>query len=166
MKHLVIVFLFIAMNYRVLAQDTSSTYRIELLKVAHLDKRNPRAIGAMFLVTPLDEDTAHFPPVISMGISYAVNGDSILQRVDIQSDHLHRIQLEIFDKDIETKAPHLYARIKHLVAPETLARSLLLFFRMRNISEVPVHEVELVYGLWEKDDLDVRVERQYKAVVE
>ncbi len=145
------------------AQDSVSTFHLQLLKVAHLDKRNPLAIGAMFLVTPLVDDAAHFPPILSMGISYAVNGDTALQRIDIQNDPLHRVQLEIFDKDIATKAPHLYDRIKELVAPGILERSLLLFFRMRRISEEPIERIELVYGLWEKSNPGTRIERHFKA---
>ncbi|MCB9164642.1 MAG: hypothetical protein H6592_09485 [Flavobacteriales bacterium] len=161
-KLLPIVTLMVA-SISVRGQDSLSTFHLDLIKVAHLDKRNPLAIGAMFLVTPLDDDTAYFPPILSMGISYAVNGDTALQRIDIQNDPLHRVQLEIFDKDIATKAPHLYVRIKELVTPEILERSLLLFFRMRNISEEPIERIELVYGLWEKSDPETRIERHFKA---
>ena len=59
----------------------------------------------MFVVTPIDMQ--HFPPVISVAISYAVNGDTTLQRVDLQNDPMRRVQPEVFDKHIATKAPHL-----------------------------------------------------------
>lgn len=159
------LFFLLVRTVGVSAQDSVSTFHLDLLKVAHLDKRNPRAIGAMFLVTPLEDDTAHFPPILSMGISYAVNGDTALQRIDIQNDPHHRVQLEIFDKDIATKAPHLFVRIKELVAPEVLERSLLLFFRLRNISEEPIERIELVYGLWEKSDPGTRIERHFMGVI-
>jgi len=117
----------------------------------------------MFVVPPIDE--RHFPPVLSMAMSCAVNGDTTLQRIDIGNDPLRRVQIEVFGKDIAMKAPHLYARIKDKIDPKAYKDLRFLFLRIRNISDTAVREIELVYGLWEKDDLETRVERHFKAEI-
>lgn len=136
-------------------------HQLWLIRAAYLNKDHPHSVGALFMVTATD--TAHFPPVLSMGISYAVNGDSAMQRIDIQKDPLGRVSIEIFDKNIKEKAPNLYSRIKHRVDMDAHEHLLFLFIRMRNISEEPIKEIELAYGLWEKQDLSVRVEQRFKA---
>lgn len=145
------------------AQDTVSTYQLDLLKVAYLNKEDKRAVGALFVVKPTD--MRYFPPVLSMGVGYALNGDTVFHRVDIQNDPMRRVQIEIYGKDMPTKAPMLFALVKDKIDLEAYEDMLFLFFRLRNISEVAVNEITLEYGLWEKDNLDRRIERRFVAIV-
>lgn len=158
-------FFLLLLTVRSIAQapGSASNHQLSLIRAAYLNKDYPHSVGALFMVTATD--TAHFPPVLSMGIGYAVNGDSAMQRIDIQKDPLGRVSIEIFDKNITEKAPNLYSRIKHKVDMESHEHLLFLFIRLRNISEEPIKEIEIVYGLWEKQDLDVRVEQRFKAVL-
>ncbi len=154
-------FLLLAAGSIAQSPDAAPNYQLTLIRAAYLNKDYPHSVGALFMVTATD--TAHFPPVLSMGIGYAVNGDSAMQRIDIQKDPLGRVSIEIFDKNITEKAPHIYSRIKNKVDMDAHEHLLFLFIRMRNISDEPIKEIELVYGLWEKQDLSVRVEQRFKA---
>ncbi|MBK8225846.1 MAG: hypothetical protein IPK70_01560 [Flavobacteriales bacterium] len=158
---LTLLFLVLTAGSFAQAPDAVPSFQLSLIRAAYLNKDYPHSIGALFMVTATD--TAHFPPVLSMGIGLAVNGDSAIQRIDIQKDPLGRVSIEIFDKNITEKAPNLYSRIKDKVDMEAHEHLLFLFIRLRNISDEPIKEIELVYGLWEKQDLSVRVEQRFKA---
>lgn len=127
----------------------------------HTDTVLRTSVEAVFAVTP--KDMRDFPPVLSMGVGYSVNGEP-RTRVDIQKpdDNVQgRVTMTIYGKDIALKAPRLHARLNGACDAFDHPDVLFLALRFHDIATQPIVTMDIRYGLWEKRHRDLRIEEDF-----
>ncbi len=104
-----------------------------------------------------------FAPILSMGISYSVNAQSMPTRVDILNQAPKQVRLVIYGENMPTKAPDLYALTGNRIDIAVYQEVQFLVFYFDSISEKPITEMVIKYGLWEKNYPRIRVERDFQV---
>ena len=137
-------------------------YRMELLSMIRSDStRGYNDVQASILVTPIK--AKDWPPVLSMRIGHRINDRDSITFIDMQAPGPQKARLTIYDRSVSEKNTKLYARIRpklDLVQDEEL---LILWFEFRDLSEEAIRKVEIIYGPWEKNDLERRVEESFSV---
>lgn len=141
-------------------EPTPGKYRLELLSMIRSDStRGANDIQASILVTPLvDED---WPPVLSMRIGFKINEADSISYIDIQNHAPQKVRLTVYDRSVAEKNAKLYAHIRSkldLVKDDDL---MILWFECRDLHKEAIQRIEISYGLWEKNDLQQRVEERF-----
>ena len=121
-------------------------------------------IQASLLLTP--KDTADYPPVLSMRIGYRVNDQDSITYIDIGKQQPQQVRLTIYGETLPEKNPKLYARIGSKLDFEKQQDLMILFFEFRNLSREKIQKVSITYGVWEKNNLERRVEETFSMEFE
>jgi hypothetical protein len=108
-------------------------------------------------------DAKDFPPVLSMRVAYFFD-DSYLMTAAI--GQTKKVSLVIFGKNIEEKDKLAYNLVKDKVDLKDKSDFMLLAFVFRDLTKKPITEMTVRYGLWEKRNTNIRVEKEYKFHVE
>lgn len=72
----------------------------------------------------------------------------------------------VFDRGIEEKSKLGYSLVKDKVDLNDKADFMLLAFFFKDLTRKPITDMAVTYGLWEKRNIEVRVEKEYKFHVE
>lgn len=143
----------------------ASKYNMELLSMIRSgEPQQYNDIQASLLITPID--TADYPPVLSMRIGYRVNDQDSITYIDIQKQVPQQVRLTIYGETLPEKNPKLYARIGSKLDFENQKDLMILFFEFKDISREKIQKVSITYGLWEKNNLDRRVEETFSMAFE
>jgi hypothetical protein len=140
---------------------TAPTFDLEILGAAYTDTVHQNSVVVVFGVTP--KSMKDFAPILSMGISYSVNAQSMPTRVDIMNQAPKQVRLVIHGENMPTKAPDLYALTGNRIDIALYEEVQFLVFYFDSISEKPITEMVIKYGLWEKNYPRIRVERDFQV---
>jgi len=147
------------------AQDTS-TYDMKFLRAKITDTSAMKSILVLFQVTTKEEKD--FPPVISMRLNYTLCIAS--DRHEVISTTLgkkdSKAKIIIFGNNVKAKDKYVYNLIKDKIDTTYKRDYWILAFFFRNASKDIVQKMDLTYGLWEKNNPDMRVEKKYEFEVE
>jgi len=138
--------------------QTSSVYDLKLLKAQVVDTVDGKDVVAFFSVTAAQKKD--FPPVLSMGITCKVN-DETPQRIDIMRAG-GRVALVVYGPSIAERNPEAYELIKDQLDKLSTKDYQILAFYFRNITQQPLQELTLIYGLWEKRNQQRRIEQEFQ----
>ena len=142
--------------------QTSPTYDLNFLRAKFMSKKHSRDVLAVFQV--ISKDDNNFPPVLSMKLTYSVGTDGEEQSFDIQRSNA-RIRITILGKNIEEKDSNIYNFIKDMLV-KTDRKYLILAFYVDGVSKSEFDQMTMTYGLWEKNNMDLRIEKKFQFTVE
>ena len=141
--------------------QTSPTYDLNFLRAKFTGKKHSKNVLAVFQV--ISKDDNNFPPVLSMKLTYSV-GTGEEQSFDIQKSNA-RIRITIWGKNIEEKDPAIHNFIKDKLL-QTDKQYLILAFYVDDVSKSDFDQMTMTYGLWEKNNMDLRIEKKFQFTVE
>ncbi len=134
-------------------------YNLTLVKAIHADTIIKNDVVAIFAVTPIKLED--FPPVLSMGISYKINDEISETYVNIQKQDTMKVRLVIYGETIAEKNPELFTLIKDEIEISNYKDIQFLAFYFDNIAESEIVQMTIIYGLWEKQNMDKRIEQTF-----
>ena len=140
------------------AQEPAS-YKMEFVRAGWLEGRDgKKMVVAVFKITPLIED---FKMVLSMRLGYGFN--SAMNNADVEATD--KIKFAVFDNNVAEKAWKTYQLIKDRV-DLTDPNIFLLQMRFFDLEEDNVEDMTIIYGLWEGENSEVRIEQEFNFHVE
>lgn len=145
-----------------LKTESEPLYNIRFVRAAQYPSENNHEVHVIFLVTPkMQED---FPPVISTKIVYSLNNQP-----DYKADLVHpndHIRGVAYDQTVKEKSKKIYELIKDSVDLNSKNSMAIIEFIFLNPEGIKVENMSMVYGLWEKQNTNLRVEKRYYFHVE
>jgi hypothetical protein len=143
------------------AQDKTA-HDLRFLKAKITDTTDKKDVIVLFHVSAKDEKD--YPPVLSMRLTYSVNDETEKTRSEIRKDK--NIHIVIFGKNIKEQNKAIYNLIKDKIDTSGKQDFMILGFYLNDISSDKVKKMTFTYGLWEKQNQDIRVEKKYEFEVE
>ncbi len=144
------------------AIEESESYHVEFVNAARVNGNPDNNLSVVFLVTPKNENS--FPPLLSMGLRYIVDGEETYVNLR-QQEGEGWIKLVIYGDDVEDKSPKIYSMIKDEIQIDEYEDMLLLVFEFKDKIEMEEKEMSIIYGLWEKDNQNKRIEKRYDFLI-
>lgn len=139
--------------------QTELTYNLELISsvITDSEKRKARVV---FALTP--KNKVDFPPIISTLFEYRINGEGEFNSIDILKQTTPQVHLTTYGSDIIRKNKKIYKQIKDKFDIQQANKDLmLLVFELSNLSDQAITSLEIKYGLWEKQNMDIRKKAVY-----
>ncbi|MDA3842944.1 MAG: hypothetical protein PF588_01075 [Candidatus Kapabacteria bacterium] len=147
--------------------DTNSgkkpNYNMKFLRAMNLENENSKAVLVLFHVSPKKKED--FPPVVSMKLGYKISDSGIEKSINI-SKSKGIVELQLFDKSIREKSPAIYNVIKDKIDINIESKFWILAFYYFNSGDEAVDKMTMTYGLWEKNNHDIRIEEKFEFNVE
>lgn len=120
-------------------------------------------ILAVFQLTPIDKKD--FPPIVSEKITYSFDNEKETT-MTIMNQKETKISLLICDRTVKDKDRQVYElvkdRIEHYNGEDI---KFIAFYFFKPTAKKP-HSMSITYGMWEKNNQDVRVEKRYDFAVQ
>jgi hypothetical protein len=161
---LIVVLLGLLIPQCVKAQDTPS-YNLEFVRAKYVDQKRWKDILVFFRISAKEKRKKDFPPVISMRVRYSLNDNSKVDTVDILNND-KKVNLYVLDKSVKYKSQFVYNLLSSKTDMETDNNFIILEFYLGDISDEIVKKMSFTYGLWEKNNLEVRHEKTFDFPVE
>jgi hypothetical protein len=139
------------------------SYSLRFLKAVLTGSSDKKDIMLLFYATP-NNDKKDWPPVLSMKITYSLNKGPE-KTIDVLKKE-NNATITVYDGSLTEKKPELYEMIKEKLRYIRSDDFLILAFDLRDISSETIEQMTFTYGLWEKNDQDMRVERKYQFGVD
>lgn len=162
MKHhyaLFIVFLFIIPKYNFAQQK--ATYNIEFVKAKWLGPPS-NDILVVFQVTPID--MKDWLPIFSEKITYSIdNGKDTTLRILNKASN---ISAELSDTNVKYRNNQTYEMVKDNLFHFSGIDILFITFNFHDRVAIKPKKMSVTYGMWEKNNQNVRVEKKYDFNVE
>ena len=136
-----------------------SKFNFEYIASDYVDSTSQKSVIAVFAVTPIKRKD--FPPVLSMKLTYRVNDQETETVVNVLKQTEKKISLVIYGSSVKEKNSKLYELIKNKIDLTNESEIMLLVFKLDNISSDSIRNLELKYGLWEKRNQDIRIEKKF-----
>lgn len=144
------------------AQNTESqSYDLDFLAAKYVDSLKPKQIILIFKYQP--KPGKKFEPVISMRITYKL-GDENKEKTEI-FDKNGKFSIVAYDKKIKDKAPQLYKLIKDKMNIDQEEEYGIIVFYLNGITKKYVDKMTFKYGLWEPDNIERRIEKDYDIAI-
>ena len=148
------------------AQDYP-TYTMKPLVAKIIDTTaEMKSILVLFQVTTKEEKD--FPPVLSMRLNYTLYIDSDHNEIitTILGKKESKVRIIIYGKSIKDNDKYVYNLIKDKIDTAYKRDYWILGFSFKNASKDIVQKMDFTYGLWEKNNTEMRVEKKYEFEVE
>ncbi|UOQ99601.1 hypothetical protein MUN81_08930 [Hymenobacter sp. 5317J-9] len=142
------------------AQDAPS-YNMRFVTANVIDTVDGKDVIVFFHVSAAK--AKDFPPVVSMRVMYSVDGSEVTKASIGRTDN---VSIIAFDRGIEGKSKLGYSLVKDKVDLNDKADFMLLAIFFKDLTRKPISDMAITYGLWEKRNTEVRVEKEYKFHVE
>ena len=142
--------------------QNSPTYELNFVKAKFTNTKGKKDVVVILQVLPKDDK--NFPPVLSMGLTYSIGENEPEKRIDILKSE-GQARITIHGEGIKQQDPALYEFIKDNLL-ENDDRYLILAIYLDDVSKKNFNKMTMTYGLWEKNDLSVRVEKKFEFTVE
>jgi hypothetical protein len=161
MKYLLIVLTFFLFDNSIFGQDIP--FNLEYIASDYTDTLTKKSIVVILAVTPKKEKD--FRPILSMKFSYGVNTKEIQTTLDIQNQKERKVSIAIYGNTLKEKDPKIYQLLEKKMPLTEKTEVMFLAFYMKNISETPIDEMTIKYGLWEKRNQNKRTEKLFNFKV-
>ena len=139
------------------------SYSLRFLKAVLTGSSDKKDVMLLFYATP-NNDKMDWSPVLSMKITYSLNKGPE-KTIDVLKKE-NNATITVYDGSLTEKKPELYEMIKEKLRYIRSDDFLILAFNLRDISSETIEQMTFTYGLWEKNDQDMRVERKYQFGVD
>ncbi len=161
MKNIIILFLVLLFSTENLySQNIESTsYNLEFVGAKYIDDKKPPQIILVLKYEP--KDGKEFKPIISAKITYQFDNKGI--KTEILENPKH--SLTFTDRGVNQKNPEIYEWIKDKIDINQEKEFGLLIFYLNGITKKYVQNMSFTYGLWEPDNLDLRIEKKFEFQV-
>lgn len=137
--------------------QTKPTYELRFLNAKFIDTSEDKDVLVLFQVLPIEEKD--FPPVLSMKLTYSVGENGVEKTVDIMKSQ-NKVRISVFGPDIDKKHPDIYTLAKEKLDTSKLPYLVLAIY-IDDVASQMFDKMTVTYGLWEKNDLNVRVEKKF-----
>jgi hypothetical protein len=138
-------------------------FNLEYIASDYTDTLTKKSVVVILAVTPKKEKD--FRPVLSMKFSYGVNTKEIQTTLDIQNQKERKVSISIYGNTLKEKDPKIYQLVEKIMPLNDKTEVMFLAFFMKNISETPIDEMTIKYGLWEKRNQNKRTEKLFNFKV-
>ncbi len=144
------------------SRTESLFYEVSLLRAFQYTGA-PNTVNVVLAVEP--KAPGEFAPLLSMRAGIVKGADTTMHKFGQRSDG-SSVQLIIYGDDIAAKDPQLYAYIEESLARVAGERKMILHIKFNRVVAEVSEIAGFVYGPWEKDNTDIRVERYLPGEVE
>jgi hypothetical protein len=141
--------------------QSESTYELNFLRAKIIDTTDLKDILILFQVTT--KKKKDFPPILSMKLTYSLDNNAE-KTVDILKTN--NIQISVFGNDVNEKDKFVYELIKNKIDIDDKNDFLILAFLLKSVTNESVDKMSFTYGLWEKNNQKVRVEKKYEFEID
>jgi hypothetical protein len=162
---LIFVSIFCLTSNTALAQEEPK-YNIEFVKAKWFGTADSNTVAAVFYVSP--KKNKDFRPVLSMKVTYSAN-DAVETIVDVMKQKVPLpVQFVIYGQNVEEKNPAIYQMVKNKITGRMSNKNEPFFIAIyfNNLWKQKPEKMSVTYGLWEKRDLNERIEKKYDFLVE
>jgi hypothetical protein len=97
-----------------------------------------------------------------MHIGHRINERDSITYIDKHAPEPQKARLTIHDRSVAEKSTMLYTRIRPRLDQVMDDELLILWFEFRDLSAEAIRKMEIIYGPWEKNDLERRVEETFE----
>jgi hypothetical protein len=161
MKYLLVALTFFLFDNSLFGQDIP--FNLEYIGSDYTDTLTKKSIVVVLAVTPKKEKD--FRPILSMKFSYGVNTKEIQTTMDMQKQKENKVSIVIYGNNVKEKDAKIYTLIEGKMPLNDKTEVMFLAFYMKNISETPIDEMTIKYGLWEKRNQNKRTEKLFNFKV-
>ena len=165
MKLAIIKFLFLIITVNLVVKNSfgqdkfPEKFNLYYLASDYTDDSNKKSVIVILAVTPIK--SKDFPPVLSMKFTYKINNDGSWTTIDLQKQIDKKVSLLILGSSVKEKSPEIYELIKNKIDLISVPDIMLLAFKLDSVSEDDINNLAIKYGLWEKRNQNIRVEKTF-----
>ena len=138
------------------------SYTMKFIRAVHPDSADKHSVLVLLQITPTHPKD--FKLILSMRVTYRV-GDEALQMVDVGRQLEPKIRIAIYGGNVREQSAFVYSLLKDRIDFASAADSKILAFYFTNISEDPVSSMYMRYGLWESNNPNIRLEKDFEFSV-